>query len=78
MMTEENDEEIIEVYGKCASRRYFRNWLDNLPVSLRPIYEEEKRRIEEGLDSPPPLGTQPLKELVRSMHRREGAVIKYL
>lgn len=73
-----SDVELIEVYGKKASRKYFRDWINTLPPSLHSIYEEETRRLDHREDSPPPLGTLPLKELVRTMHRKEGAIIKYL
>lgn len=54
------------------------SWIDALPDTLLPLYEEQKLRMEQGLDSPPPLGTVPLRDLVRSLHNRHGAVLRSL
>ena len=72
------DEEMVEVFGKVASRAYFKHWASTLPPSLRSIYEEESRRLDQLDASPPPLGTLPLRDLVRTMHYKDGAVIKFL
>ena len=52
-------------------------WVINLPKSLREMYEDEKERKVKH-EKLPCLVTSPLREVVVQMHKREGAVIKYL
>ena len=52
-------------------------WVMNLPKSLRGMYEDEKERKVKH-EKLPCLVTSPLREVVVQMHKREGAVIKYL
>ena len=52
-------------------------WVMNLPKSLRGMYEDEKERKVKH-ENLPCLVTSPLREVVVQMHKREGAVIKYL
>ena len=54
------------------------NWVKVLPETLLSVFAEQKRRLERGQDSPPLLGTVPLRDLVRSLHSRLGAVPKSL
>jgi len=75
---EDEEEEMVEVFGKVASRAYFKHWTCTLPPSLLSIYEEESRRLDQLDASPPPLGTLPLRELVRTMHCKDGVIIKFL
>ena len=71
-------DEPVDIFGLTRPRSYFLSWLTHLPTSLRAVYDLEMQRLEEGLPAPPPLGTQPLKDLVRQIHQKGTSVLKYL
>ena len=48
------------------------HFFDHLPTSLKAMYFEQVKRKQSGLTKPSLLGTLPLRELVKSMHEREG------
>ncbi len=52
-------------------------WVHHLPISLKGIYADQKEALKSGQCAPQSLGTMPLKELVRTMHTRIGAIVKY-
>lgn len=52
-------------------------WVINLPDSLRGMFEDQKQRKIKREDVSC-LITSPLREVVVQMHKREGAIIKYL
>jgi hypothetical protein len=54
------------------------DWVNNLPCSLRGIYEEEKQRRDRNEPPPACSGTSHLRDVVVQMHDREGAIKKYL
>ena len=57
-------DEPVDIFGLTRPRSYFLSWLTHLPTSLRAVYDLEMQRLDGGLPAPPPLGTQPLKDLV--------------
>ena len=71
-------DEPVDIFGLTRPRSYFLSWLTHLPTSLRAVYDLEMQRLDGGLPAPPPLGTQPLKDLVRQIHQKGTAVLKYL
>ena len=71
-------DEPVDIFGITRPRSYFLSWLTHLPTSLRAVYDLEMQRLDGGLPAPPPLGTQPLKDLVRQIHQKGTATLKYL
>lgn len=59
-------------------RHHPADWIRNLPHSLRGVYENQKKLGPKQSHSVLACATSPLREVVVQMHRRVGAVIKYL
>ena len=54
------------------------NWVKNIPGTLKGMYEDQKKLKVKQQQIPQCLGTSPLRDVVVQMHKREGAIIKYL
>ena len=59
-------------------RHHPADWVCNLPHSLRGVYENQKKLGPKQSHSVFACATSPLREVVVQMHKRVGAVIKYL
>ena len=53
-------------------------WVQNLPDTLKGMYEDQKKQRVKHQRILPCLATSPLREVVVQMHEREGAIVKYL
>lgn len=71
-------ESVADVSISSIRKRTCPDWIANLPLSLRGIYEEQKKMWDRRKPALPCLGTSHLRDVVIQMHSRDGAIIKYL